>query len=114
MPTLHSAQSEESIVLRPMPFMWGAVQTVFRLKQKLLKAGAANSARSIVTSTFQEKVMNKDQVKGRIKEAEGKVKETTGKVLGNKQMEEQGKVEKSLGKIQGEHGDIQRDLKKHH
>ena len=27
--------------------------------------------------------MNKDQVKGRIKEATGKVKEVTGKVIGN-------------------------------
>ena len=34
--------------------------------------------------------MNKDQVKGRIKEATGKVKEVTGKVVGNESLEAEG------------------------
>lgn len=55
--------------------------------------------------------MNKDQVKGRLKEAEGTVKEVTGKVVGNKSLEQKGKVEKAIGKVQAGYGDIKEDLK---
>jgi uncharacterized protein YjbJ (UPF0337 family) len=50
--------------------------------------------------------MNKDQVKGRVKEAEGKVKEVTGKIVGNKNLEEEGKFEKTGGKVQARYGDL--------
>lgn len=56
--------------------------------------------------------MNKDQVKGRVKEAEGTVKEVTGKVVGNRNLEERGKVEKTIGKVQAGLGDLKEDLKK--
>ena len=56
--------------------------------------------------------MNKDQVKGRIKEAEGKAKEVAGKVVGNKNLETRGVVQKNVGKIQKGLGDIKDDLKK--
>ena len=56
--------------------------------------------------------MNKDQVKGRIKEAEGNVKEVTGKIVGNKRLEEKGKLRKTVGKIQAGYGDLKDDLKK--
>jgi len=56
--------------------------------------------------------MNKDQVKGRIKEAQGKIKEVTGKIVGNKTMEEKGMVQKTVGKVQAGMGDLKDDLKK--
>lgn len=55
--------------------------------------------------------MNKDQVKGRIKEAQGSVKEVTGKIVGNKELEQKGKIEKSIGKVQSGYGDIKEDIK---
>ena len=41
--------------------------------------------------------MNRDQVKGRVKESEGKIKEVTGKLVGNETLEAKGKVQKTLG-----------------
>jgi len=54
---------------------------------------------------------NKDQVKGRIKEAEGKVKEVAGKFVGNEKLEAKGKIQKVLGKAQAKFGDIKQDVK---
>lgn len=54
--------------------------------------------------------MNKDQVKGRIKEATGKAKKVTGKVTGNKDMEVEGNVEETLGKVQRGYGDLKDDV----
>jgi uncharacterized protein YjbJ (UPF0337 family) len=56
--------------------------------------------------------MNKDQVKGRIHEAEGKAKEVTGKVIGNKEMEIKGEVQKAEGTVQAVQGDLKEDIKK--
>ena len=58
--------------------------------------------------------MDKNQVKGRIKEAEGKAKEITGKIVGNKSLEAKGKVQKIVGKVQAAYGDLKNDLKKDH
>ncbi len=55
--------------------------------------------------------MNKDQIKGRINEAEGKSKEVTGNIVGNKRLEEKGKGQKNIGKIQKGLGNITNDLK---
>lgn len=54
--------------------------------------------------------MNKDQVKGRIKEAKGMTKKVTGKITGNKSLEAEGKVEETLGKVQGGYGDLKDDI----
>jgi uncharacterized protein YjbJ (UPF0337 family) len=54
---------------------------------------------------------NKDQVKGRIKEAEGKVKEVAGKLVGNETLEAKGKVQKTLGQAQAKYGDVKQDMK---
>ena len=54
---------------------------------------------------------NKDQVKGRIKEAEGKVKEVAGKLVGNEKLEAKGKIQKVLGKAQAKFGDVKQDMK---
>jgi uncharacterized protein YjbJ (UPF0337 family) len=63
---------------------------------------------------FQELAMgvNKDQVKGRVNEAEGKVKEVVGKIVGNENLEVRGAVQKTLGVVQGKLGDIKEDVKK--
>ena len=58
--------------------------------------------------------MDKNQVKGRIKEAEGKTKEVTGKIIGNKNLEQKGKAEKTVGKVQAGYGDLKNDVKKDH
>ena len=54
--------------------------------------------------------MNKDQVKGSIKEATGKAKKVTGKIVGNKNMEVEGNVEETLGKVQRGFGDLKDDV----
>ena len=56
--------------------------------------------------------MNRDQVKGRVKEVEGKVKEVAGKIVGNKTLEEKGKAQNAVGKVQAGYGDLKNDLKK--
>jgi uncharacterized protein YjbJ (UPF0337 family) len=60
----------------------------------------------------QEKLMNKDQVKGRVEEAKGKVKEAAGVVLDDKGMEIEGNVQKNVGKVQKGLGDLKDDIKK--
>ena len=55
--------------------------------------------------------MNKDQVKGRAKEAEGKIKEVAGKLVGNEKLEAKGKIQKVLGKAQAKFGDVKQDMK---
>jgi uncharacterized protein YjbJ (UPF0337 family) len=55
--------------------------------------------------------MNKDQVKGRSKEAEGKVQEIAGKVVGSESQEARGNVTKNLGQLQAKVGDVKQDLK---
>ena len=55
--------------------------------------------------------MNKDQVKGRVKEAEGKIKEVAGKLVGNESLEAKGKAEKILGHAQAKFGDVKQDVK---
>jgi len=55
--------------------------------------------------------MNKDQVKGRVKEAEGKIKEVAGKLVGNETLEAKGKIQKTLGKAQAKFGDVKQDAK---
>lgn len=55
--------------------------------------------------------INKDQVKGRAKEAKGKIKEVTGKLLRNENLEAKGKVQKILGEAQAKFGDVKQDVK---
>ncbi len=53
--------------------------------------------------------MNKDQIKGRIKEAEGTVKEAAGKLAAKEILEQKGKLLKTAGKAQAGYGDIKKD-----
>jgi uncharacterized protein YjbJ (UPF0337 family) len=50
--------------------------------------------------------MNKDQVKGRLRETEGTAKETVGKVTGKESLEQKGKLQKAAGKVQAGYGDV--------
>ncbi|MCR4469546.1 MULTISPECIES: CsbD family protein [unclassified Burkholderia] len=56
--------------------------------------------------------MNKDQVKGRLREAKGKLKEVLGKVVGNPTDRLTGKAEQIVGKTQASFGDAKERLKK--
>ena len=56
-------------------------------------------------------IVNKDQVKGRVKEAEGKAKEVAGKMAGNRKLELKGKVQRAIGGAQAKFGDIRQKLK---
>lgn len=56
--------------------------------------------------------MNKDQMKGRIKEAKGSGKEVAGKSVNNKELEDRGNIQKTIGKSQAAYGDLKRDIKK--
>ncbi len=55
--------------------------------------------------------INKDQVKGRVKEAEGKIKEISGELVGNETLKAKGRIQKNLGKAQARYGDIKQDVK---
>jgi uncharacterized protein YjbJ (UPF0337 family) len=54
---------------------------------------------------------NKDQTKGRVKEAKGTIKEAVGKIVGNQKMETKGKTERVLGKAQAKYGDVKQKVK---
>jgi len=58
--------------------------------------------------------MNKDQVEGRVGEAQGKVKEATGVILDDKKMQVEGNVQKNVGKAQKGYGDIKKDIEEGH
>jgi uncharacterized protein YjbJ (UPF0337 family) len=56
--------------------------------------------------------MNKDQVKGRVREAKGKVKEIAGKAVGNRRVEAEGDAEQLAGKVQKSYGDAKNEARK--
>ncbi len=60
---------------------------------------------------YQEKRMNKDQVKGRAEEVKGKMKQATGKAVGDRELEHRGRIQKAGGKIQAGYGDLKKDVK---
>ena len=55
--------------------------------------------------------LNKDQVKGRVKEAKGTIKEVVGKLVGNEKLERKGETEKIVGEVQAKFGDVKKDVK---
>jgi uncharacterized protein YjbJ (UPF0337 family) len=55
--------------------------------------------------------MNKDQVKGRVNEAEGKIKELAGTLVGNEKLEAKGKAQKIVGKARAKFGDVKKVVK---
>jgi uncharacterized protein YjbJ (UPF0337 family) len=55
--------------------------------------------------------MNKDQIKGKIKEVAGEIQEQTGKAIGNKEQQAKGHSREMEGKIQQTAGNIQEAVK---
>ena len=55
--------------------------------------------------------MNKDQVKGGLKEAAGKVQEKTGELVGSKSQQAKGMTKEVEGKAQKSVGDAKETLK---
>jgi uncharacterized protein YjbJ (UPF0337 family) len=55
--------------------------------------------------------MNKDQVKGAIKDAAGKVQQKTGEVIGSTEQQVKGLVKQTEGKVQKSVGDAKEVLK---
>lgn len=55
--------------------------------------------------------MNKDQVKGAVKEAAGKLQQKTGKILGSHEQQAKGLVTKIEGQAQKKVGDAKEALK---
>lgn len=55
--------------------------------------------------------MNKDQIKGRIKEAAGETQEQFGKIVGSKEQEAKGHAREQAGKVQKNVGDLKEDVK---
>jgi uncharacterized protein YjbJ (UPF0337 family) len=60
---------------------------------------------------YKERTVNKDQIKGRIREAKGTLKETAGKVTGKEILEQKGKLQKQAGRAQAGYGDVKNDIK---
>ena len=56
--------------------------------------------------------MNKDQVKGTVKEAAGKVQEKTGELVGSKTQQAKGMAKEVEGKAQKAAGDVKNAVKK--
>jgi uncharacterized protein YjbJ (UPF0337 family) len=55
--------------------------------------------------------MNRDQVKGAVKETAGKLQQKTGKILGSKKQQAKGLATKIEGKVQKKVGDAKEALK---
>ena len=56
-------------------------------------------------------LMNKDQVKGTVKDAIGKVQEKTGEVTGSTEQEAKGLIKQAEGRLQKATGDVKEALK---
>ena len=61
--------------------------------------------------TLEGRIMNKDQIKGRVDQATGKVKQTAGKVVGNHKLQAEGTVDQVKGKVQAGLGDAKQAAK---
>lgn len=55
--------------------------------------------------------MNKDQVKGSVKDAAGKLQEKVGEATGNTDQQDKGVVKQVEGKVQKAYGDVKEVLK---
>jgi uncharacterized protein YjbJ (UPF0337 family) len=56
-------------------------------------------------------IMNKDQVKGRVKEAAGEVQEQAGKLVNSPEQQAKGHAREMEGKVQKNYGDVKEDVK---
>ncbi|WP_197702579.1 CsbD family protein [Sulfuricaulis limicola] len=58
----------------------------------------------------QEAIVNRDQFKGRIKQAKGRIKEISGELTRDKLLEKKGQAQKIGGRIQAGYGDFKDDI----
>ena len=58
--------------------------------------------------------MNKDQVKGELKDVAGKVQEEAGKLIGSKEQQAKGLQKQVAGKAQKTVGDVEESIKHAH
>jgi len=65
-----------------------------------------------VNQERREDIMNRDQVKGRIKEAKGNAKKVAGIAVGSKKLERKGIIQNTIGKVQSAYGDLKEDIRK--
>ena len=56
--------------------------------------------------------MNRDQVKGRMKEATGTIQQKAGKATGNRSQQAKGLLKRGVGKVQKTAGDSRDDAEK--
>jgi uncharacterized protein YjbJ (UPF0337 family) len=56
--------------------------------------------------------MNRDQVKGRMKEAGGLIQQKAGKATGNRSQQAKGLLKRGVGKVQKNAGDSRDDAEK--
>jgi len=91
--------------------MCGAAPTGFNFTYIVCEQWEISHALGHNKINYQEKLMNKDQMKGRIEEAKGKVKEATGVLLDDEGMEVKGNIQKNVGKVQKAFGDLKEDIK---
>ena len=54
--------------------------------------------------------INKDQVEGRVTEAEGRIEEVAGKFTGNETLQLKGQGQKIRGEAQAAFGDLKQDV----
>lgn len=55
--------------------------------------------------------MNKDQVKGAVKDAAGKVQQKTGEAIGSQEQQAKGLARQAEGKVQKSYGDAKEAVK---
>lgn len=55
--------------------------------------------------------MNKDQVKGAVKDAAGKLQEQVGKAIGSRKQQAKGLTKQAAGKVQKAYGDVKQAIK---
>jgi uncharacterized protein YjbJ (UPF0337 family) len=55
--------------------------------------------------------MDKDRVKGTLKQGKGAIKEMTGKVVGDAKLKAEGKADKAAGKVQNAVGGMKDTLR---
>jgi uncharacterized protein YjbJ (UPF0337 family) len=74
-------------------------------------AGDGATPRRGISTTQEFIIMNKDQVKGSVKEAAGKVQEKTGQIIGSKEQQAKGMAKEVAGKAQKTLGDAKETVK---
>jgi uncharacterized protein YjbJ (UPF0337 family) len=64
-----------------------------------------------LSTTHKGNTMNKDQIKGAVKNAAGKVQQQTGKVIGSTEQQVKGVVKQAEGQTQKAFGDVKEVIK---